>query len=122
MTKDILRIFWFLLGIFALGLGIVGIFLPILPTVPFLLLAAIGFGKSSDKTHNWLISHQYFGPPILDWEKNGAISRRVKFYASVSMLASLGLAVALTVPLVFLAIQAVCLLGAAIFIWSRPEK
>ncbi len=118
---SILRIFWFLVGISSLVSGIIGAFLPILPTVPFLLLAAVGFSKSSTRIHNWLINHSILGPPILDWQKNGAISRKVKLYASLSMLASVGLTVFLAVPIKFVMLQAAILIAVAYFIWTRPE-
>ncbi len=116
----ILRIFWFAVGSLSLISGIIGAFLPVLPTVPFLLLAALGFSKSSDKLHNWLINHGIFGPPILDWQKNGAISKKVKLFASLSMLASIGITILLAVPMLFVTLQAAILIGVAVFIWTRP--
>jgi len=110
-----------MVGILSLISGIIGAFLPVLPTVPFLLLAAVGFSKSSGKLHNWLINHDIFSPPILNWQKNGAISKKVKLYASLSMLASIGITIFLAVPMVFILLQAAILVGVAVFIWSRPE-
>ncbi len=61
-----------------MGLGLIGVVLPILPTVPFMLLAAFFFSKSSERLHYWLISHPKLGPPIVEWQTNGAINPRVK--------------------------------------------
>ncbi|NQZ00701.1 MAG: YbaN family protein [Bdellovibrionales bacterium] len=69
------------LGFICVALGVIGIFLPIMPTVPFLLLAAWCFERGSDKLHNWIISHQTFGPPILAWQQHGVIKKRSKVIA-----------------------------------------
>lgn len=58
--------------------GVVGIFLPLLPTVPFLLLAAVCFGKSSLRFHSWLIGHNHLGPLIRDYLHGGGIPLRAK--------------------------------------------
>lgn len=59
-----------LVGILAVGLGVLGIFLPMLPTTPFLLLAAWCFARSSTRFHNWLLNHPYLGKFIKDWNNN----------------------------------------------------
>jgi uncharacterized membrane protein YbaN (DUF454 family) len=115
------RAVWILCGAVALALGVIGMFLPLLPTVPFLLLAAICFARSSTRLHDWLLAHPTFGPPIKDWQRRGAIRRRTKWVSSVSILAAFGISIALDVSPVVLMIQAVTLIGVAIFIWTRPE-
>ena len=78
VKSDLLR--WMLIGcgwVFVLA-GVVGIFLPLLPTVPFLLLAAICFGKSSQRFHAWLIEHNHLGPLIRDYLHGGWIPLRAK--------------------------------------------
>lgn len=105
----------------ALGLGVIGIFLPIVPTVPFLLLAAFCFARGSDRLHRWLLNHNIFGPPIRDWQARGAIGRRIKLVASLSMAAGFGVAAYLDLPVFVLAVQAAIMLSVAVFIWSRPE-
>ncbi|MBL4806594.1 MAG: YbaN family protein [Rhodobacteraceae bacterium] len=117
----IAKIIWFLIGLIALILGVIGIFLPILPTVPFLLLAALSFSKSSTTFYNWLISHQHLGPPITEWRNNGIISRNTKIYAGLSMIASVALTIFLSIRYEIIIIEAVILLMVSIFIWSRPE-
>lgn len=112
--------FWFTLGMLALALGAVGIFVPLLPTIPFLLLAAFGFARSSEGLHGWLLSHPIFGPPIEDWRKRGAIGRRAKRLATLSILAAFAVSVAMDMADWLLALQAVTLFGVALFIWTRP--
>lgn len=84
------------LGFLFLALGLLGIPLPILPSTPFILLAAWFFARSSEKWHTWLLSSNLFGPMIRNWEDNRCISRRTKRVAVITMLiaggASIGLA------------------------------
>lgn len=115
------KIIWFSVGVISIVLGLIGAVLPVVPTVPFLLLAAVGFSKSSVKIHTWLINHHYFGPPIRDWEDNQTIRRRMKVSASVAMLGSVALTWLIGVPIQFVGMQAIVLIIVAAFIWSRPE-
>jgi uncharacterized membrane protein YbaN (DUF454 family) len=73
-------------GFLFLALAIIGVFLPLLPTTPFLLVAAACFARSSEKWHAWLLGNATFGPLIRNWETNRCISRKVKTIAIVSML------------------------------------
>jgi len=116
-----MRIVWAFCGILCVSFGALGVFLPLLPTVPFMLLAAFCFARSSPQLHNWLISHPVFGPPIMDWQERGAISRRAKIAATVSIAAVFSLSLALALRPALLAVQAAVLLGVLGFIWSRPE-
>ncbi len=115
-----MRVIWLIFGLTSLTLGGVGVFLPILPTVPFMLLAAFCFSKSSERLHHWLVTHPVFGPSIEDWQTNGSISRRVKGYATVSILAAFGISLLLGLKPTLLIIQASILGFVLIFIWSRP--
>lgn len=80
-------VFW-ILGAIALILGIVGIFLPVLPTTPFILLAAACWAKASPRFHNRLLAHRHFGPIIKNWEERRAIPRRAKYLAYSMMTLS----------------------------------
>src|SRR5690606_32392440 len=73
-------------GLTSLGLGIVGAFLPVLPTVPFLLLAAFCFARGNPAWERRLLAHPRWGPPILEWRERRAISRKGKL-AAFAMLA-----------------------------------
>lgn len=74
------------LGFLFLGIGIVGVVLPVLPATPFVLLAAACFARSSEKWHRRLLASQTFGPMIMNWEQNRCISCRVKLIAVFSMI------------------------------------
>jgi len=65
-------------GLAAVGLGVFGIFLPLLPTTPFLLLAAACFFRSSDRLYNWLIHHRWFGRTIRQYREHKAVSLQTK--------------------------------------------
>jgi uncharacterized membrane protein YbaN (DUF454 family) len=71
-----------------LGLAMVGVFLPGLPTVPFLLLSAWFAARGSDRLHKWLYEHPHFGKLLVDWEQSRAISRRSKIIAVVMLIVS----------------------------------
>ncbi len=74
------------LGFLFLGLAILGIFLPVLPGTPFLLVSAWLFARSSERWHQWLLQSELFGPMIHNWEDNRCIARRTKMYAVGSMM------------------------------------
>lgn len=116
-----MRIVWLSLGFLFTGLAFVGVALPLLPTVPFLLLAAFCFARSSERFHDWLVHHPTLGPPIRDWRASGAIRRRAKWLATASIAAAFGLSVAMGLAAWVLIAQAVTLSCVMLFIWSRPE-
>lgn len=116
-----MQIFWVLLGLACVGLGLVGVVLPLLPTVPFMLLAAYCFARSSERLHNWLLSHPQFGPSIADWQERGAISLKAKRLSTVSVAAVFGLSLILGLRPLILLIQGAVLLCVLLFIWSRPN-
>ncbi len=112
---------WAGLGLICVALAFIGVALPLLPTVPFLLLAAFFFARSSSRLHDWLITHRAFGPLILDWQNSGAIRPTAKKAASLSVAAVFGLSILISVPSYVLIIQAITLGGVMIFIWTRPN-
>jgi hypothetical protein len=85
-----LRTLYFVGGGISLVLGLAGIFLPLLPTTPFLLLSSYCFIRSSPRAHRWLLAHPWFGPPIRDWEEHRAVSRRVKLLAVIAVTGVVG--------------------------------
>ena len=105
----------------ATGCGIAGVFLPLVPTTPFLLLAAFAFARSSPRLHDWLVNHPRLGPPIADWQAHGAISRPTKMIAAAVMAATWGLSFAADVRSEILIVQALVLGAAATFVLTRPD-
>lgn len=116
-----MRPIWFLSGLIALALGTVGIFLPLLPTTPFVILAAWCFARSSDRLHDWLLAHRIFGPMIRDWRENGAIAPWAKRLSVGMMAAAFALSLAMGLGWPILAAQALVLAAAATFILTRPD-
>lgn len=116
-----MRALWLAMGGLFLGLGLLGVVLPVLPTTPFLLLAAGCFAKSSPRLHGWLLSHRLFGPPIRNWEENGAISRPAKRLAAGSMAAVFALSVVLGLSWKVLLAQGVLIAVGAGFVLTRPD-
>ena len=120
MLSRAARIGWLLIGLVALALGAIGIALPLLPTTPFVLVAAFAFAQSSEKLHQWLLDHNVFGPLIDNWHRYGAISRRAKVVSVVSMIAVLVISLAMAAPAVVIWLQVLVLGAAALFILTRP--
>jgi uncharacterized membrane protein YbaN (DUF454 family) len=79
----------FVLGWLLFGLGFVGVFVPVLPTTPFMLLALWCFARSSERFHDWLYNHQVFGPPLQQYREHRVIPVVAKSAALVFMTASL---------------------------------
>ena len=77
----------------ALGLGLVGIVVPVLPTTPFILLAAACFARSSERFHGMLLGHRIAGPIIQEWQRHRSMSRRVKRFAYGVMLVSFSVSI-----------------------------
>lgn len=115
-----MRIVYRLMGMLSLLMGAVGVVVPLLPTVPFMLLAAFFFARGDPRLEQWLVGHPRFGPHIQAWRSRRAISRKGKVAAMICFAASamLGLAL-LDAPWSFLPL-AVALAGGG-WIATRAE-
>lgn len=85
-----------IIGLAAVVLGIAGIFLPLLPTTPFLLLASACFARGSERLHRWLLSNKHFGAIIRDFEQGKGIPLEGKMMAVVLLWASLSYSIYLS--------------------------
>lgn len=115
--------FWWFVGFAGLGLALIGVVLPIMPTVPFLIVAAYGFNRSSPRFHAMLMNHRIFGPQIREWHEHRAIDPRVKAFVVASMV--VGLCVSLFIlPVLWWLAQVAVLTLVAIYILTRnnPPK
>lgn len=115
------RWFYLVAGFVALGLGTIGAFLPLLPTVPFVILAAFCFTRSSPALERRLLEHPAFGPHIRLWRERRAISRRGKRAALIAFGVSIVLALVFApFPWSLVPIAAAAIGGT--WIWRRPER
>lgn len=118
-----LRIIYYVIGLLMIVLAIIGAILPIMPTVPFLLVASWCFARSSPRFHNWLHSHKVFGPPIKQWEEQGVISPFVKILAVGGMSVGFCSFLLITKPVLWLAIcVAIVLILISVYILTRPSR
>ena len=112
---------WWLLAYASLALGVIGVVVPGLPTVPFVLLSAFAAARGSSRLHDWLLAHRRFGPMIRDWQAHGAVSRRAKRLA-VTMMAICAVIMFLTAPRWWMAATGTAIMTVvAIWLWARPE-
>ena len=121
-TSRIARLLFGLLAYVSLGIGLVAIVVPGLPTTEFILLAAWAATKSSPRLSAWLENHRLFGPILFNWRNGKIIARRAKISATVSMLLC-ALLMLLTLDHgwpIYLTIAGMSL--GNLWIWSRPER
>lgn len=115
------RWLWFVGGLLSLATGVVGIVLPLLPTTPFVLLAAFCFSRGSARCEQWLISHPRFGPMIADWREHRAVPLRAKQLSAVMMTAG-SLWAAFTLPARVAWVPALCCLAVSFWLWRLPTR
>lgn len=119
--KNTVRILYLALGWMALLLGIIGAFLPLLPTTVFLLISAWAFSRSSERWHRWLREHPRFGHMIRAWEEHHAMPKRAKRIAFGALALSYGFTAYVFGPDSLAAIiGGICITGVAIYIAHIP--
>ena len=117
---------WLLLALagLCLLLGVIGVFVPIMPTVPFLIVAAWCASRSSPRLHRWLLTHPRFGHLLQDWYEAGVVPRRAKWITTV-MMAGSGTMMLVVAPSNWLPAVLALLAGMAAvlwWLWRRPER
>lgn len=118
MTRTLL----FAAGWLCTGLGIIGLFVPMMPGVLFLIIAAACFSRSSPRFERWLLDHSWLGPPVRQWRTYGVIPTRAKAIALSSLGASFGLVVLLEPPAIAIAAVALSMIAVAAYIITRPAS
>jgi uncharacterized protein len=114
---------WVYLGLALvfLLLGVIGIFLPVLPTTPFILLSAWAAARGSPRLLAWLENHTSFGPMIKDWRRGGVVRRRAKWIATAFMGASAVYLLVSLGPRWVTLLACVCMAVTLLWLWRRPE-
>ncbi|MBE0599404.1 MAG: YbaN family protein [Desulfuromonadales bacterium] len=118
-----LRAVLFTIGLLSTALGLLGIFLPLLPTVPFLLLAAACFARSSEHVHRWLLGHRRLGPLLRDYQDGAGIPLRAKVMAISLIWVSIPLSAWTVVPLAWVRIGLLLLaVGVTLYLLRLPTR
>ena len=115
------RLLALVLAYFFLALAFIGVFLPGLPTVPFLLLAAWFAARGSEHLHQWLYDHPQLGQLLIDWEQSRSIARRYKVMATIMLLGSWIFLLYRTENIWVLIGVALLFIAVATFLITRPE-
>lgn len=115
------RTLWLLLALACLGIALVGVAVPLLPTTPFALLAAYAAARGSTRLHRWLLASPALGSVIREWETHRAVSGRTKIVALVTMAVT-AVVIGLVAPSPVLTVGTIAVLGAVgTWLWLRPE-
>ncbi|MEQ9365082.1 MAG: YbaN family protein [Leptospirales bacterium] len=121
--SPVVRYLLAIVGALSVALGILGVFLPLLPTTPFLLLAAVCFANSSERFYNWLMNHRLFGPYIREWRLHGTIPLRAKIVAIALIVLTIGASILFVIPLLVVKIFLACIgLGVIAFLLRTPTS
>lgn len=121
--SHLVRLLFNLAGTLALGLGVLGIFLPLLPTTPFVLLAAACYARGSEHFHQWLLTSRTFGPMVREWEQHRSLPYRTKITAIVLMSLTLAISIVFFVrPPWLKLLLAMFGLGLALWMYRIPSR
>lgn len=122
LDAGIQRLLWRALALVFLALGLIGAFLPVLPTVPFLIAAAWAGGRGWPALESWLLDHPRFGTHIRQWRQAGAVPRRAKLAAIGMMsISAVGLVFLVELPMGVKLAVVLVMAAVAIWLWLRPE-
>lgn len=114
-----MKTLYIVLGSISLALGIIGIFVPLLPTTPFLLLTAALYFKGSTRLYNWLLNHRHFGPIVRNFRENKAIPLRAKIISLTLMWGTMGYCILFLIPFLWVkVIMALVAIGVTYHILS----
>jgi len=121
MSHTIIRLLWIIAGSISLTLGIIGIFLPLLPTTPFLLLTAACYARGSSRLHNWLLNNKMWGKYIRNYREGKGIPARSKVLALTLLWLTIGFSIFYVIPILIVKIiLLVIAILVSIYIMSLP--
>ena len=116
------RMAWLCAGLVLVGIGFVGLFVPLLPTTDFLLLALPCFARSSPRLESWLLNHPRFGAPLRAWKAHSAVTTHVKIAACAGMAFGYGVFLYLARPRWMIALAVgMAMLSCALWVARRPS-
>lgn len=121
LPRALTLVLWRALALVCVALGLLGVLLPGLPTVPFLLVAAWAGGRGWPALERWLLEHPRYGAGVRQWREKGAVPRRAKWASAVMMGCSALLMWALRVPALPLAVAVLTMAAVSVWLWRRPE-
>jgi uncharacterized membrane protein YbaN (DUF454 family) len=123
LRRRLLTLWWRGLTLGSLAVGLIGVALPVVPTVPFLLVSAWAASKGWPAFEIWLLNHRLFGPPILRWRERRAVPRQAKWYSTIMMgLSAVGMQFFPQIPLWLRIGTPLVMLAIGIWLWLRPEE
>lgn len=122
-NNRLLRWLLICIGLVSTGLGVIGIFVPLLPTTPFLLLAAACFARSSERFHTWLIEHSHLGPIIKGYLDGSGIPLRAKQTSITLVWLTIGSSSLLLVNIIWIQGLLILLaLAITCYLWRLPVR
>lgn len=121
--SPVVRALFFTAGVLSLLLAIAGVFLPVLPTTPLVLLAAACFARSYRPFHEWLVAHRHFGPLLREWHEHRSIPYRTKLTAIAMMATGLGASIVFAVEAPWLRITLAALgVALGVYLYRLPSR
>lgn len=120
-ASPVVRALLMVVAVLSLGVALLGVITPGLPSTEFVLLAAWASARSSPRFHAWLLRHRLFGPLLQDWQNGRRIRRKAKWLSALSMSICAVLMIIFVPHVWSIALAIGCMLGVQIWLWSRPE-
>ncbi len=122
LPARVARLLWRMAAVLFIVLGMLGVLLPVVPTVPFLLAAAWAASHGWPALEQWLLGHPRYGEPIRQWRSGGVVPRRAKWGATLMMFCSAILLAMTQAPVALKAGVPAVMAMVAIWLWRRPEN